>query len=195
MADTNSHSRGTSTPDDSAALSSSSSHRVGLSLATEQAPSQHKYAEHYTTLEKLAKGSYGTVYLAEHVATHDHYAVKVIERSRLSARDKDLVQREVAIMKDCRDVENVVTLVDYFVSPQIFHVVQVLAQGGTWRRPRSVGLLAKINVYARAVGPPLQWFFVFTTTHHRSLSQTQSRLVACLDVLFLVAPQRYRRCL
>ena len=78
----------------------------------------------------MAKGSYGTVFVAEHIATKEDYAVKVIERSRLSAKDKDLVEREVSVMKDCRDIDNVVKLVDYFVAPETFYVVQVFAEGG-----------------------------------------------------------------
>jgi len=89
-----------------------------------------KFTDYYKVKNRLAKGSYGTVFVTEHIQSHKDYAVKVIERSRLSPKDKDLVAREVAIMKDCRDIENVVTLVDYFVSPDTFYVVQVFAEGG-----------------------------------------------------------------
>ena len=102
---------------------------IGLSLADKDGETL-KFADHYNLKQKLAKGSYGTVYVAEHKDTKQDYAVKVIERSRLSAKDKDLVEREVSIMKDCRDVENVVKLVDFFVAKDTFYVVQVFAEGG-----------------------------------------------------------------
>ena len=102
---------------------------IGLSLADDKGETL-KFTDYYTAKQKLAKGSYGTVFVAEHLKTNRNFAVKVIERSRLSAKDKDLVQREVSIMKDCRDVENVVKLVDYFVAPETFYVVQVFAEGG-----------------------------------------------------------------
>lgn len=89
-----------------------------------------KFADYYEVKQRLAKGSYGTVFVAEHIASKKNYAVKVIERSRLSSKDKDLVRREVSIMKDCRDINNIVRLVDYFVSPETFFVVQVFAEGG-----------------------------------------------------------------
>eukprot|EP00977_Amphora_coffeiformis_P012883 scaffold3271_cov181-Amphora_coffeaeformis.AAC.10 len=106
---------------------------VGISFDPEQGGETLKFTDFYKVKNKLAKGSYGTVFVTEHMASHADYAVKVIERSRLSAKDKDLVAREVAIMKDCRDIENVVTLVDYFVSPDTFYVVQVFAEGGKER--------------------------------------------------------------
>ena len=102
---------------------------IGLSLADDKGETL-KFTDYYTAKQKLAKGSYGTVFVAEHLKTNRNFAVKVIERSRLSAKDKDLVQREVSIMKDCRDVENVVKLVDYFVAPETFYVVQVFSEGG-----------------------------------------------------------------
>lgn len=102
---------------------------VGISLSKEGGE-KLKFADYYVVKQKLAKGSYGTVFVTEHTATKKEYAVKVIERSRLSAKDKDLVRREVQIMKDCRDVDNIVKLVDYFASPETFYVVQVFAEGG-----------------------------------------------------------------
>lgn len=101
---------------------------IGLSLA--DGGDKLKFTDYYKAKQKLAKGSYGTVFVAEHLTSKKDYAVKVIERSRLSAKDKDLVEREVSIMKDCRDVENVVKLVDFFVAPDTFYVVQVFAEGG-----------------------------------------------------------------
>ena len=108
--------------------------RVGISLEEGSDASALTYADFYTTQDKLAKGSYGTVYVAQHKESKENYAVKVINRSRLSAKDKDLVEREVEIMKDCRDVESVVKLVDFFASPDTFYVVQILAQGGRSKR-------------------------------------------------------------
>ena len=101
---------------------------IGLSLA--DGGDKLKFTDYYKAKQKLAKGSYGTVFVAEHLTSKQDYAVKVIERSRLSAKDKDLVEREVSIMKDCRDVENVVKLVDFFVAPDTFYVIQVFAEGG-----------------------------------------------------------------
>ena len=107
------------------------SNDIGLGLSLEKDGESLKFADHYKVKQRLAKGSYGTVFVAEHITTKQDYAVKVIERSRLSAKDKDLVEREVSIMKDCRDIDNVVKLVDFFVAPDTFYVVQVFAEGGT----------------------------------------------------------------
>jgi serine/threonine protein kinase len=104
--------------------------RTGISLVDEGASEELNFADYYDVKQKLAKGSYGTVFVTEHKSSKEEYAVKVIERSRLSEKDKDLVQREVSILRDCRDIDNVVRLVDYFVAPETYYVVQVYAEGG-----------------------------------------------------------------
>lgn len=109
-------------------MSDNAKNSIGISFA--EGGEKLKFADFYKVKNKLAKGSYGTVFVTEHIPSKVDYAVKVIERSRLSAKDKDLVAREVAIMKDCRDIESVVTLVDYFLSSDSYYVVQSFAEGG-----------------------------------------------------------------
>jgi serine/threonine protein kinase len=117
---------------------------TGASLVSQEAARTLKFEDHYILQEQLAKGSFGTVYATEHVETGDaaSFAVKVIERSRLSEKDKDLVLREVAILNECRDIVNVVQLVDFYDSPEKMYVVQVRAMGGD-----VFGRLASRNSY------------------------------------------------
>lgn len=105
-------------------------HKAGRTLETEDAPKLLKFEEDYKLDQKLSKGSFGVVYVAEHLATGEEYAVKVIEKKRLSAKDNIAVNREVRILMDCVDVENIVRLIDFYVSPTSFYVVQVYARGG-----------------------------------------------------------------
>jgi calcium/calmodulin-dependent protein kinase I len=105
----------------------------GATLSESTDPREaHVFADTYAIHgDPIAKGSFGQVYVACHqLNVLEEYAVKVVDRVSLSQRDNDAVFREVAILKDCRDVTNIVRLVDFFVSPRHFHVVQVLAQGG-----------------------------------------------------------------
>ena len=53
--------------------------------------------------------------------------------SKLKKKDDDAVFREVAVMKDLIDVLGVIRLMDFFVSPEKFFVVQEWAQGGDVR--------------------------------------------------------------
>jgi serine/threonine protein kinase len=103
---------------------------TGASLVSNEAARTLKFEDHYIIQEQLAKGSFGTVYATENVETGGAFAVKVIERSRLSEKDKDLVTREVAILNECRDIGNVVQLIDFYDSPEKYYVVQVRAMGG-----------------------------------------------------------------
>lgn len=95
-----------------------------------EASSVLKFEEYYKIEHRLSKGSFGVVYVTKHIKSGVEYAVKVIERAKLSEKERLGVAREVSILKDCRDVENVVQLVDFFTSPEHFYVVQVYAQGG-----------------------------------------------------------------
>jgi len=102
----------------------------GRTLATPEACTALKFEVFYKLQSRLAKGSFGVVYVTQHLSTGQEFAVKVIERAKLSEKEKTSVQREVSILKDCRDVENIVQLIDYFVSPEHFFVVQMYAKGG-----------------------------------------------------------------
>ena len=103
---------------------------LGRTLSTPEACTSYKFEDFYRISCRLSKGSFGVVYVAEHLVSGQEYAVKVIERAKLSEKEKTSVQREVSILKDCGDVENIVQLVDYFVAPEFFYVVQVYAKGG-----------------------------------------------------------------
>lgn len=85
----------------------------------------------YTLDERLRSGSYGTVYTCHHkLNAEKKYAVKILDRTKLKQKDDDGVFREVSIMKQLADVENVVRLIDFFQSPEKLYVVQVFAAGG-----------------------------------------------------------------
>jgi len=99
-------------------------------LTSPDAPKIFKFEDQYSLQQRIAKGSFGIVYVSKHKETGEEYAVKVIDREKLTSKDNDGVIREVTILKDCTDVLHIVRLVDFFSSPNIFYVVQVYAQGG-----------------------------------------------------------------
>lgn len=102
----------------------------GRTLASTEASSALIFEDYYKLEHRLSKGSFGVVYVTQHIPSGQEFAVKVIERAKLSEKEKLGVEREVSILKDCRDVENIVQLIDFFTSPDHFYVVQVYAQGG-----------------------------------------------------------------
>lgn len=91
---------------------------------------QHKFEDHYELEYEIGKGSFGLVYLSRHKATGEEFAVKVIDRKKLSERTHKIVIREVSILRSCCDVENIVRIIDFFRSEDKFYVVQVYAAGG-----------------------------------------------------------------
>ena len=90
----------------------------------------YDFEDHYALEDRIAEGSFGQVYVARHIASDRMYAVKIILRERLNDREKDLVAREVTILKDCRDLTNIVRLVDYYSNPEKLFLVQLYAEGG-----------------------------------------------------------------
>jgi serine/threonine protein kinase len=88
------------------------------------------FEDHYLLEDRIAEGSFGQVFVARHLQSNRIYAVKIILRERLNDREKDLVAREVSILRDCRDMTNIVRLVDYYSSPEKLYLVQLYAEGG-----------------------------------------------------------------
>ena len=102
----------------------------GHTLVSEEAHSLLQFEHYYTLGHHISKGSFGVVYVTIHNKSQEKFAVKVIDRTKLTEKETTSVQREISILKDCRDVVNVVPMVDFFISPQYFYVVQVYAAGG-----------------------------------------------------------------
>jgi serine/threonine protein kinase len=105
--------------------------KPGITLQLlEDGESPYSFEDHYALEDRIAEGSFGQVFVARHIASDRVYAVKIILRERLNDREKDLVAREVTILKDCRDITNIVCLVDYYANPEKLFLVQIYAEGG-----------------------------------------------------------------
>jgi serine/threonine protein kinase len=106
----------------------SSSAKPGASLVGEQA--ETKFEDDYVLDKRLRAGSYGVVWTTQHKLTREEFAVKVIDRTKLKKKDDDATFREVSILKDLLEVDNIVKLIDFYVDPETFYMVQVYAKGG-----------------------------------------------------------------
>jgi calcium/calmodulin-dependent protein kinase I len=104
--------------------------KPGSTLVGENGATLFKFEDDYILDKRLRSGSYGIVHTTRHKGTNDEYAVKVIDRTKLKPKDDDATFREVKIMKDLVNVPNIVGLIDFYVEPKTFYVVQVYAKGG-----------------------------------------------------------------
>ncbi|EJK74608.1 hypothetical protein THAOC_03705 [Thalassiosira oceanica] len=121
----------------------------------------------YKIGRKLMGGSYGTVYEGVNIKTKREFAIKVIERRKLSKHDDASQIREVEILRSLnplsftkstqtessdrqaaavQDPNNgIINLVDFYSSPNQYHIVMELARGGD-----VFDRLAKRKVYTEA---------------------------------------------
>jgi serine/threonine protein kinase len=102
----------------------------GITLQDENEAKIRSFDQDYALEKKLQSGSYGTVYTTRHNASKTEYAVKVIDRTRLKKKDDENTLQEIKIMKDLKGVQNIVRLIDVYITPKTFHIVQVFAEGG-----------------------------------------------------------------
>jgi serine/threonine protein kinase len=87
------------------------------------------FSDLYERDERLRSGSFGTVYTCHHKLHPDMtYAVKILHRK--NAKQDEAVHRETAILKQLKELPHVVRLIDFFVDPTDFYMVQVYAAGG-----------------------------------------------------------------
>lgn len=85
--------------------------------------------ERYRLLREINSGYFGRVYCGVDVNTKIQYAIKVVERAKLSQRQVENVQTEARIL-GMLDDKNIVALHEYIVTPQYFVLVMELMKGG-----------------------------------------------------------------
>ena len=130
--------------------------KVGASLE-DTAPlgdfsKHHRFEEVYSIHRQINSGNYGIVYStkynendndnrkrrasSKHKSNNECYyvdvaecATKVVDRTTKKHRDFK-VRNEVSILRDLREVQGIVKLLDYYESPEYIYIVQVRAMGG-----------------------------------------------------------------
>ncbi|CAB9520349.1 MAP kinase-activated protein kinase 2 (Fragment) [Seminavis robusta] len=96
-------------------------------------PEGKTFSDCYTLLQRIGSGSFGEVYtteLKDKSVDSSQYACKIIDRTKLKKESDLTVFRELAILRDIRDLDNVTRLKDCFVTKTHVHVVQTLCRGG-----------------------------------------------------------------
>eukprot|EP00581_Thalassiosira_minuscula_P012917 CAMPEP_0183719730 /NCGR_PEP_ID=MMETSP0737-20130205/12546_1 /TAXON_ID=385413 /ORGANISM="Thalassiosira miniscula, Strain CCMP1093" /LENGTH=712 /DNA_ID=CAMNT_0025949467 /DNA_START=136 /DNA_END=2274 /DNA_ORIENTATION=+ len=126
-------------------MSPTNSESLGLErLLLESKPN---FDIHYTLGKKLQGGSYGTVFVGVHRLSEREYAIKVVDRRKLSEHDDIAQLQEVDILRslnptsfktpkcnknhDEKQEDNgIINITDFYVSPEKYHIVMELARGG-----------------------------------------------------------------
>jgi serine/threonine protein kinase len=89
------------------------------------------FEKKYKVMQDIAKGSYGVVKTTCPIDDPSQvYAVKIIDRTKLKKLDSDSVFHEVEILRELREVPNVIPIIDFIDEPAKLFVVQVYARGG-----------------------------------------------------------------
>ncbi|KAI8909706.1 kinase-like domain-containing protein [Gorgonomyces haynaldii] len=84
----------------------------------------------YKTGKVLGHGTYATVKEAVKIATNERYACKMISKKLMQGRE-DMIVNEINILKKVsKGHPNIVTLVDYFETPNNLYLVMDLCTGG-----------------------------------------------------------------
>lgn len=84
----------------------------------------------YKTGRSLGQGAYATVKEAEKISTGEKFAVKVIAKSLMQGREFMILNEIDILKKISQGHKNIVTLHDYFETPNNLYLVMDLCSGG-----------------------------------------------------------------
>lgn len=94
-----------------------------------QAAKTRKVEEYYEFKEKLGTGKFSEVYMAVEMSSNLQWAVKVVEKKRLSEQEREMLRSEVAIMR-LLNHNNVVQMKEVFEDKQKMYLIMELVEGG-----------------------------------------------------------------
>eukprot|EP00004_Rigifila_ramosa_P005385 TRINITY_DN1589_c0_g1_i1.p1 TRINITY_DN1589_c0_g1~~TRINITY_DN1589_c0_g1_i1.p1 ORF type:complete len:578 (-),score=101.71 TRINITY_DN1589_c0_g1_i1:58-1791(-) len=116
--------------------------RTSESVVVTRDEQGRKVVNEYAMISKLGAGSFGKVKLAEHRVTHEKFAIKIMQRSKLMKRQLgkhadayEDIQREIAILKKLNH-PNVVTLfevIDDHDSDKLYLVFEFVEKGAVMK--------------------------------------------------------------
>jgi len=107
--------------------------------------------QHYTIGKPLGKGHFSVVHLGTHKVTNKKYAIKIIEKKRIDAREKLALRNEIAIMK-LVDHPSIIRMNDVYEDRKCIYMVMTLVPFGDFferwqKRKRFKENIAKIIIW------------------------------------------------
>lgn len=87
-------------------------------------------SKHYKVLEKIGAGTFGKVFLAEHLLTKKNRAIKVVSKSMLKYQEDDKsFLKEIELLVNLNH-PNIIKVYEYFQDEKNYYVVEEYAEGG-----------------------------------------------------------------
>ena len=102
---------------------------AGAGAGATPAPAAAGFEGQYDVAKVLGKGNYAVVKLCTRKKDKASFAVKVMEKAKLTKEDIDAVAVEVNVLRALKH-PNIILLVDTFDEPRFFYIVSELMEGG-----------------------------------------------------------------
>ena len=92
--------------------------------------------EHYTFIDKIGQGQFGTVYKATHNETGRKVAVKTLCKKKMNSYELEVQRREIDVLKICQhpnvirlldvyeDIENIYMVIEYLEGGDLYHYLK-----------------------------------------------------------------------
>ncbi|ETO20606.1 protein kinase-PH domain-containing protein [Reticulomyxa filosa] len=87
------------------------------------------FGDYYTIGEVLGKGHFSVVHSGTHKTTNKKYAIKVIEKKSIDARERLALRNEIAIMKLVKH-PYIINMIDVFEDQKMIYMVMALVEHG-----------------------------------------------------------------
>ena len=98
-------------------------------LALQYAASTMAIENHYTIGKVLGKGHFSVVHLGVHKQSKEKFAIKIVEKKRIDAREKMALRNEIAIMKLVNH-PCIISMEDVYEDKKCIYMVMTLVQYG-----------------------------------------------------------------
>ena len=100
-----------------------------FSLSIKNAINDYNFYDFYDVMKELGEGHFGKVCRCKNKKNGEHYAVKILNKTKLNRNDLNLVRREKNYLKLIKH-ENIVSLQDYFEDKQNIFFITEFYEGG-----------------------------------------------------------------
>ena len=130
--------------------------------------------EAFTTISQIGRGNYGSVFLAEEIATGVRWVIKKIPIFEMTEAERDQAKQEVVLLS-CLSHPSIVAYHDSFIQDGLLHIVMEYCESGDLGSAMKNAKRAKAHF---SEGQILDWFVELCL----AVGYTHSRLVLHRDL-------------